>query len=606
MAFNTKEQEIIKYGLANGKSQQDVQTAITNYRLGITPTKPLPAKQGVIQETGQDLAQTGGEIVDTFKTAVTNVGKSKGAYMRGEQGALETGYQTMGQSAKLISDIFGSVIKGAVKTVLPQTAETGLKTGVENVVKPVAETELIKGIIQKYNGLDDRTKRNIESALGLGSLALDVATLGVGKKAGEVAVEQGLKGSLKAGQIVGDVVDATGKAIKPAIETTGKIATGIKDVAQSTGEHLSQIPGRIATNVEAGKATSEAIKQLPTTIAKDAVKNGVDIKDIKYLYKIPSEQKTTLQKLFQATKDFATGASKTNPIEVVGEPIVQKIKQLRTQLGAVGQKLGLVANDLGTVTTEDAFPKVFNSLKKVPGLNGLTIAEDGTLDFANTVLTTDETVGDRKAIQSIFSDAIKEGTGKQKHLLRQELFESLGGKTKSLVTMTDTQSKAYQAIRQGLSDVLDSKNSAYKILNTQYAKIANPLNNMGKFMKANNLLGAGEDILNMKAGLLVRRLTSNAVSNPEIRNVFRALDEATQVGGKTTLSVENLQDFYNVLQKYYPEIVGKTSFQGEINSSIEKASGWKDALYQVSDKIAGKSDAVRRKAIEDAITEALK
>jgi hypothetical protein len=109
----------------------------------------------------------------------------------------------------------------------------------------------------------------------------------------------------------------------------------------------------------------------------------------------------------------------------------------------------------------------------------------------------------------------------------------------------------------------------------------------------------------MDAGLLVRRLTSNATSNPEIRNLLRALDNATKVSGKTTLSVENLQDFYNVLDKYY-NIAGKTTLQGQVQRGVEKASGWKDLLYQVAQKTTGMSDEVRMKAIEDAITEALK
>ena len=39
MSFNDKEQEIIKYGVANGKSRQEVEQAIANYRAGIVTKK---------------------------------------------------------------------------------------------------------------------------------------------------------------------------------------------------------------------------------------------------------------------------------------------------------------------------------------------------------------------------------------------------------------------------------------------------------------------------------------------------------------------------------------------------------------------------------------
>jgi exopolysaccharide biosynthesis predicted pyruvyltransferase EpsI len=126
---------------------------------------------------------------------------------------------------------------------------------------------------------------------------------------------------------------------------------------------------------------------------------------------------------------------------------------------------------------------------------------------------------------------------------------------------------------------------------------------MRKYMK--NIPDATEDILDMQAGLLARRLTSLAKSNPEIKATLQAMDKATAVKGKTKVSIENLQDFYNVLDKYY-DIAAKTGYQGQTTTAIEKASGVKDFIAQTVSGIAGKTDAVKRKAIEDALMEALK
>jgi hypothetical protein len=80
---------------------------------------------------------------------------------------------------------------------------------------------------------------------------------------------------------------------------------------------------------------------------------------------------------------------------------------------------------------------------------------------------------------------------------------------------------------------------------------------MRRFMKT--LPDATEDILDMQAGLLARRLTGNAQSNPQIRNILKMLDKATGKTG-TKDSVEALQDLYNIFDKYY-SIAGKTGFQ---------------------------------------------
>lgn len=603
--FDTKEQDIIKYGLSNGKSKQEVMDALTNYRLGIQPTRNQSQEQTFLQDAGSDIKQTGTDIKNSVMKGVNKTQQALDAGVRSEQGALQTTGQIIGQGADVVSNIFGDILMGVAKTVLPQSVENAVKTGAETVTNPIVNSQLVKSVLEKYNQLDEVTKRNIEASLGIAKLGVDVATLGGAKKAGEVTINQGAKVGKTAINAGKELADGVSSTLKPVADTTSKIAAGIKDVAQATGDNISKIPGRIATNVAETKVTAQAIKQLPTKIAKDAVGNGIDIADVKYLYKIPTAQKKPLQELFKATKDFVSGTSKTNPIEIVGKPIIKRISNLKTELNNIGQKLGNASESLGNVTNKELIPTILSSLQKVPGLNGLKLSEKGMLDFTDTVLASGETLTDRKSIQRIFNDAIKTGTGKQKHLLRQELFEVLGGKKKALVALTETQDKAYQAIRQGISNVLDTKNNSYKLLNSQYSKVVKPLNDISRFMKLNKLTGAGEDILNMDAGLLVRRLTSNASSNPEIRNLLRSLDNATKVAGKTTLSVENLQDFYNVLDKYY-DIAGKTTFQGQIQTGVEKATGFRDALSQAVGQVIGKSDAVKRKAIEDAISEALK
>jgi hypothetical protein len=117
------------------------------------------------------------------------------------------------------------------------------------------------------------------------------------------------------------------------------------------------------------------------------------------------------------------------------------------------------------------------------------------------------------------------------------------------------------------------------------------------------IVGADEDILNMSAGLLARRLTSNAPSNPQLRNILRSIDNILK--DKTLPNLEGLQDVYNILDRYY-DIAAKTGFQGQIKTGIEKAGDiWTGIAGKVGE-VTGQTPAVRQKAIEDLLKDILR
>jgi len=383
-----------------------------------------------------------------------------------------------------------------------------------------------------------------------------------------------------------------------------KLVSGVKDVAQMTAQGIGNIPSRVATNVAEKQVQLAVVKSLPTKVARKAAQDGIDANDVAFLYNTTKANKPAFSKLAKVAKDFAENPRAQNPIEIVGQPIVNRIKELNVAKGTIGQKLGAVADTLGSVTTKEVGLPVFTEIKKVPGLSGLTVNSKGVLNFENTSLALKEAKPDRKAIQQLFLDAIKNGTGKQKHLLRQGLWEVLGGK-KGKVATTGTQEKAYEAIRKGLSNVLDTKNGEYKRLNTEFAKVAQPISDMQKFLKSTSQGSIDDDILNMKAGVLARRLTGASPSGSDIRAILKAMDAATAVKGKSRVSVENLQDFYNILNKYY-DIAGKTSFQGQIKLADAGGSSFTEVIGKGLQSVAGQTPAVRQKALEDALKEALK
>lgn len=557
--------------------------------------------QGSLQER---LATIGQGAADNISSAIKGEDEFEG------QSPISRGFSAT-------ADAFGVVPKAAVEFA-PEPVRKVVSTIGEKIGKlfkkgtdKLASTKLFEeignleaqGFINKENAPELYA---IREALGVGSDAGEIAGTVLAAKGLETGATKTGTILKKAGDNIVDGIDDAQRAVAPVVDKITDFGSDAMGAAKGFVDRVKKVPDNVATNLAESAAKTEAIKALPLKTAQEAAESGIDIPDVETVLKVASKQNPKMSELsktlYQGVKDFAAGKTKVDPIEIVGRPIVQRLKTLDAGREKVGQALGQVSEKLGKVTTKEIAPIVFKELKSVNGLGGLKVNNKGVLDFKDTVLSSSLTKADRMAIQKIFTESIKAGSGKSKHLFRQELFEILDGKKKNLsVNLTGTQEKAYQAVRTGLSNVLEGKNSRYKTLSNQYRKLIQPITELRKRMKAFDP-NIDEDILDMKAGLLARRLTSAAQSNPDIRLLLRAMDKATEKAGKTTVSVEELQDLYNVFDRYY-DITPKTGFQGQIKNAINGPSGIFDTVKKIATDFGGETAAVRQKALEKIFNE---
>lgn len=469
-------------------------------------------------------------------------------------------------------------VGGAIGDVVGAGLEaTGLDKTIGNVIKPVVESTPVQKAVELYKTLPQETQDVLSSIMNTANIPLS----GVGASLAKSGVESGVKTLAKGAE---KVIES------PAVQAT-------MDIASAAKEGASRIPSRIATNVAEKQAEELAIKSLPSPKAQVAVRDGVDIADVTELPKLVTSSQS--KKLIDTVKDFATGKTKTDPIEVVGEPIIKRLKALDTQRKEIGKKLGEASKSIGILTKPELEGGVLSRLQSVPGLENLSLTPKG-LNFKGTTLESNlaSAVSDRNAITSAFKEAVKWGDGEKAHRFRQTLFEDLGGKKKSLTNMTDTQERGYEAIRQGLSDVIETKSPTYKTVSNEYRKIVQPISDLRKLMK-NIDPSASDDILNMSAGLLARRITSAAASNPQIKQILKSLDEAG-TKGNVKESVSQLQDLYNILNKYY-DIAPKTGYQNLTKQAT--SDSLTGTIKETVRDVAGRSSAVRQKALEDLLDE---
>lgn len=496
----------------------------------------------------------------------------------------------------------------------------GLVKPEDNAKRDQMIADITKGAITKYD--DFKTQypnlaKDTEAVFNIASMVPVAKVAGSGLKITKNAISETKLGKNTA-QTIANIQENGVKSVLPSVNDVIDAAPAPKFIKTRAKD--------IAENVKinrADKAKQNAIiEQLGSETSKSAARAGVEIADINTIKGFDKANIPSIKKMVQMAEDVQNGKTGVDPLDVVGEPIRKKVINLSERADEIGQKLGETARKLKDVKNSELEKSVIARLTKISGLRGLKVTDKlnelgqkmkdangdpiRVLNFDETTLMSRANKAERDAIQTAFDEATRSGTGVSKHLYRQELFEILDGKKKSLSNLTDTQEKALDAIRGGLSDVLETKNAGYKDLSNQYRKIVQPLSELRKLAKnidPNN----STDILDEAAGNLARRLTSNASSKVQIKKVLQQIDEATSAKGTTLQETQDLMDAYNVISKYY-NIAGGTTLEGINTRSIMKAlkgSGVSDKVMEILDEYGGNTSAVKRQKLQDLLQEAL-
>lgn len=316
MAFNTKEQEIIKYGLENGKSKEEVTTALSNYRLGITPTKSTttPEQQSLSQRIGADI----GNRVSNIRDIASKSGKST---FEGGDGsgisALSGGLQTAKQITGIASDVIGE----GFKSIIGKKGEQAIG----NIVKPIGEAVANTDVAKKYSEwavAHPEASKNLESALGI---ALDAATI--------VPVARG--------------VQAFTSGAKSAV-------SGAKDIITSVKENTTQYPTKIADFV------SEKLTKLDPQ-----VKNVLETANIE-----------KFNNYVKVGEKAVADPRALTPLQVAGENVKTRIlPAVKEDLSRIGAQKAKTLSSIATVQVKDATKESVDFIKNAVKTAKLTTEE---------------------------------------------------------------------------------------------------------------------------------------------------------------------------------------------------------------------------------------
>lgn len=536
-----------------------------------------------------------------------NVGESEARQARGEQTGLETAAQTFGEAARggvgtLLSPLTVGVGEILKATGVTQSAEERAKATQAYIAEQKAinpnynpETDpklnpFTAGALQSAQNspfqerpLTEREKANFGIISNVGGAALDVA-----------GALEGV-GALKTAAGTTARTVASGAKQTASTIANAPIVSGTGEVLKSAGRTLKSVPENISTNVGEMKAAEQAIKSIPSMTGQNAVRKGVDLADATILQK--AIQTPEAKNLIQTIKNYAAGDKSISPFEVVGKPVVARLKSLDMQVKKYATQLDTVAQNLKGQTVND-LSKIQSSV--LDGLDKMQInISKGGLDFVGSSL---EGIGSSgKIVDNVYKRIEKANDAFDLHNLKKYIDAnvSYGKRVEGLDAGAERLLKTW---RKAIDDTLDTQFTAYNKVNTELAKRISPLEDLKSILK--NTDGLDTDLLNQKAGIIARRITSAAASNPEIKQVLRNLDQFTSTSGKTLGKIENLQDLYNVLNKYY-DIAPKTGFQNLVKEGVTSAGGFTDQIVDTVKGFAGSTNAVRTKALENYLDELL-
>lgn len=526
MAFNDQEKQIISYGRANGKSREEIETAIANLRSGVKPVAPPTQEPSTLEQMG---------------SRVIGVGK----------GLTESAIGT----SRLLQTAGQGIIAGVTPMTFDEVQE---KTGFKSLQGE--DARMIDEMLQAKNPEERQGK--------LAAFGAEIL-LGGGAKLAQNSVRK--LGSVVAPKL-GEIV------------TVGKNALGslptetMKGGLQSVKEMAERVPrfiGRVKDSAQDAVVRAEKIRTSPPPVA-NAIKSGLDERVINTVQQADESTVKAYKEMVDLAENKGnTLTPKARPEIVAGNAVEEQFKLIEGKRKAVGEQIGTVVDKLSKTTKtpmDDSYGMLDDVLRN-QGINVKYGQKGIQLDFSGTNLTPAE----RKRVEELYKLATEGGDNMTPRQIRDKdnLFSKLQRESRmegvgDIIVNTDQGNMSlFQIFRDVFSNKLDEVAPEIRALNKEYRNyvtlqkdIENSIIKSGKYETTKGISDAEFAQTNL------RRLLSDAQSAADYRGIAREMDKVSRDLGYSGANPEELITFATELRKIFPEAIPATSFQGGIRTSI--------------------------------------
>lgn len=223
MAFNQQEQNIIKYGLENGKSKEEVTKAITNFRLGITTTTKIN-QPSTLERVVSGIQEKGAKITDIITDDL------KSSLARGVE-ATATGFSALSSTAY-------NALPDDARNLLDKVAG-GIGKGFGFLTDKISNSKFLQEAIM--SGQTGKLEETIKIASDLGLISGEI--LGVKATASATKfIDKGITGTI-------DIIKKMPK-IKDLIKTPTSLTQYPKQIADAISSKITKIDPKVRNILE--------------------------------------------------------------------------------------------------------------------------------------------------------------------------------------------------------------------------------------------------------------------------------------------------------------------------------------------------------------------
>ena len=403
---------------------------------------------------------------------------------------------------------------------------------------------------EAYQGLSPEMKDTLSGILDISNLiGLDVGVVGAGKLASK-----------------------TGSALSGATTGVRNRAVGLLDRAKEAVAGVDK--NMLDTTLSTPEVSSYINSADRFGNVREAVKQGYNQEDIKFLSSLSEQDKGALQemkKLADAGADnLRNKYAGKRPIDVVGDTILDPLRNVQKLNTNAGYMVDAEARKL-VGQAVDATP-VLSRAEELLGNAGVTFTENG-LDFTNSIFKKIPAL--QKKITQAFSDLPKgQIDGYDLHNFKKSLDEVLDFEKRSAGGLTGQATNILKLVRGEADNLLDKTFPSYNTANTTFKETRDILDS------ASSLFGGKTDFFSARANQRVSQASRALFNNTTKRNeMYDFLENLTNTAGKYGISVNgNPVDqaiFAQVLEGIYgtPAITG---LQGEVKKALTTAKEFAD------------------------------
>jgi len=373
------------------------------------------------KEAGQDFMQMGEGIIGAAKETF----KKQQQAFSSDQPLASKLTQAIGIGAGGASKVFGEAVIGGGKMLLPQSSEESIKSGVQSAVAPIVQSQPVQNLISKYESLDENTKRDVDSLLGIGSFVADIAGLGIAGKGAKA---------------IGEVAEQGGKQV---FKTSVEVASKLKQIGSAKtvkiADSIIPIPETVKTTLK--RTTPEQFSKYI-----DEAKNAV----------IDQKALTPLESAGQkATESLQTIQNKLNSIGSQKASILEKAKTGLQPMGNIALKARQSLNQqLGKLTLDapdTSLMKDISGKLKSLGSNPSVKKVDEFIDYAQEQLFKG-------------TDGLTVSIGSRTEAVLKNVIKQMNDNVKKVA------GKSYSNLNKQYSDIIDIRNKLNKALGTDANK----------------------------------------------------------------------------------------------------------------------------------------